>query len=120
MTHHVSRFDRSACVLSAIPAVQPHRRGMHPPPTDPTLLAKNCYRLAWELHCLLNRRASLSVLLDSYDQRVAKLRREFDEYGAALEAIDPERFARVEQNRRDMADPVKALALAKRDGGEFR
>jgi hypothetical protein len=85
---------------------------MHPPPQDAQNLYRECTRLAWALHCLLGARAKLVIVVDRYDQRVATMRRQHDEYSAALEALSPELHARAEERRRDYDDPIRALKWA--------
>lgn len=96
------------------PAVMPHKRGMQPPPQDANALAKTLYRLRWELKLLHNKRAPLVVLLDRYDSALVRLRRQYDEYAAALEALDPQMFAQLEDDRREFDDPKRALEWAQR------
>lgn len=61
-----------------------------------------------------NRRAQLVILLDRYDQRVVAMRRQFDEYAAALEALDPERYAALVEDRKQQDNPIAALEWAQK------
>jgi len=100
------------------PAVMPYGRGLQPPPQDKRKLRRELCRLNWALHCLLNSRAKLVILVDRKDRQVIQLRRERDAYAVALEAIDPELFELCEQERRAYDDPIRALEWAQRTGGD--
>lgn len=97
------------------PAVMPHKPAMQPESQDPLQLWKACIRLAWLLRHAVHKRANAVLLADRCDKQVNALRRELDMYLAALEAVDPERFASVEQSRREWDDPIKALAFAEKE-----
>ena len=95
-----------------------HKRGLQPPPQDVRKLYKECTRLAWAIRCALGPRQKLAIVLDRYDTKLAALRRQHDLCTAALEALDPELFARAEQHRRDLDDPLKVLAFEQGHGGD--
>lgn len=114
-SHH-SRSGESGSNARSVGAIgnPSYRRGMQPKPSNPRDLYRECNRLTWALHVLAGKRATLGVLCDRYDQKRAALRRELDAASIALEAVAPEKFAQVEQRRRDLDDPKKALEWAQR------
>lgn len=95
-------------------AAMPHKPGMQPPPADLKQLAKECTRLAWSIHCLQNTRAQSVLILERQTTKLIQLRRQHDAYACALQDADPAAFARVEQQRREWDDPIRALQWAER------
>lgn len=96
-------------------AVMPFDRGKQPKPNNVNALVRECNRLAWAIHCLQNDRAKQSWVLDNMDRKLNRMRREWLEYAAAIEAMSPERFAEVEQWKRQHDDPIAALQHAQKD-----
>jgi hypothetical protein len=109
---------RSVNVNSAASASPSYRRGMQPKSTDPRSLYRETVRLSWAIHCLHVERSRLVLVLDRWDQRLAKLRREHDDAATQLEHTSPELFARAEERRREMDNPRKALEWSQKGDPE--
>lgn len=78
-------------------------------------LWKECLRLLWALRVLDESRSKTVVLCDHQDRKRHWLRRELDAHMVALEAVDAEKFASVEEHRRNLDDPIRALEFATKE-----
>lgn len=117
-SHHASRGGHAnADTSSRWPAVHPYKRGLQPPPNDPKRLYKECNRIAWALRCKAKPRAQLALVLDRYDTQIVALRRQHDEYLAALEALDADLHRRALGHLRELDNPRMAIEWERRSGG---
>lgn len=114
--HHAGRAATSESVNNGrsvtLPPAPFYRRGMQPKPQDARGLYRETVRISFALKCLENKRSQIVVVLDRWDTRRAKMRRELDSLLTQLEHASPELYARAEERRREWDNPKAALAWA--------